>query len=161
MRRICVLIFFFIIYIFIAQYSFEIIDLLFNNNKNKSGQIRNSLVVNTIVWLIYITHSGFNWVSYILTISCSKFVKSFKSFILRSLILFIVSYTICYLLTSVLSGNDYARLIYDPVYSRSDSLFFYSNFVVSTILFYVWFLPLWYYRINDWFWNRGKYVKMD
>ena len=121
-----------------------------------------SILGHLFALYLYIYISLFNIISVISFLIWSKFrvFDNFTSFFKKCLVVLFISY-LSVLMIFLISGEDiFLRGNLPPMLGGlKDSGIFIGNIVISTVLFYSWFLPLWYYKLGDWFWQRGKWAK--
>jgi len=101
-------------------------------------------------------------VLYFIILSSARYLTKKKFvfyFTAGSLFLFFVTKVIVFVWKEELIF--YEVLAFSIDFTKQETQAFWFGIVFPYLLFYSLLLPLWYYRLGDWFWNRGKYAKMD
>ena len=78
-------------------------------------------------------------------------------FTIGSFLLFFVTKGIVFLWKDELKFYKIYTFSFD--FSKYETQAFWFGIVLPYLIFYSWFLPLWYYKLGDWFWQRGKWAK--
>ena len=145
---------------------------IYNRHIGKSdfglSEITNPIVLfisMPIVFYVYFTISFFNQASIVIFFTWTRLIRpaSFARFLVVGLAGLLAAYLLGFLIFPF--TKDWAFLfVYDNKprwFGDTESGNFIGNIIIGTLLSWSWFLPLWYYKLGDWFWGRGKYAKNE
>jgi len=120
-----------------------------------------SLISKIFIKLIYAYGSLSGIIFYFILILITKKVSDLLYMYLWGFITIIILFIISYIIVDFVFGFDFfGRLI--SINIKSDNceyLLFYFNNYIYPIIYLIIFAPLWYYKLGDWFWQRGKWAK--
>lgn len=108
---------------------------------------------------IFIYVSLFNWISLTSILFYLRYRKNdtFNKYIIKSLAILLLSYLLVLLTFYIFGEIEFLRMNLPVFLGGSENIVFIGNIVITTILFYSWFLPLGYYKLSGWIRRKDKY----
>ena len=173
MRKICLnkgifslkTVFLFCIYGFYSIIAMTVIGKLFGINTFGFQELSLREVLSvSLGFYFYIYISSFNILALLTFLFISKDIVKFK-FIkyLYTVVFALFCVYLLYVILIVILENSNSNQFYLWLLPQKPGIigseYFWGNIIMGSLLFYSWFLPLWYYKLGDWFWQRGKWAK--
>lgn len=112
---------------------------------------------------LFIFRSSYNVISIMMFLLWTKYIRPirFICFLGISIPGLVISYLAGFLIFPKIEVWKEMFLLHNVPRAFGDTFDgnFIGNIVIGSVLFYSWFIPLWYYKLGDWFWRRGRYAK--
>lgn len=123
-----------------------------------------NIFLGAILHFIFLPISLFSYLSLTSIIFIKrKPIEPYGKFVFICCIAILCSYLIHIAVFGFLSTDDRTLQMWRGAlpmkFGSFNSEIFWGNYVFGPLFFYSWFLPLWYYKLGDWFWGRGKWAK--